>query len=375
MTYFIHLSITKKNAPQGVATVVDNIEKCLSKTGHEVIRESNVYNANYARKDSNSWFEKSKSYIISKFSALGIVYITYFFYRAMILIRNNEEYIFSASEIVCHDLFTLIVVDRLLKDNKDVKLSFFNHSDSNPLNTLKLGYSDFSSFFLFGFLENYFYKVKLDKVYSLSDEAGDNFCRDWGGGIVSKTVLNFSPQLKSVGEVRSTPKVWIIGSVCDRKRQLELFRRLDAFGLDRYSFEINILGYCEPDKLKELKSYAFVKYYGCVSSIEKYLSTSDIVLSVSDNEGLPMALIESLSLGAVILSTDVGGCNRLCIDGFNGYMISLELDVAEIVNKIDLILNNDELRKNLSNASRELYSKSFSPNCAIEFWNSQKELN
>ncbi len=59
----------------------------------------------------------------------------------------------------------------------------------------------------------------------------------------------------------------------------------------------------------------------------------DLFLSVSRSEGLPYTMIEAISFGIPLLSTDVGGCSEICNDN-TGILIEKDFDVKDVANKI-----------------------------------------
>lgn len=63
-----------------------------------------------------------------------------------------------------------------------------------------------------------------------------------------------------------------------------------------------------------------VVFAGWRSDIDKVYADTDITVLTSDNEGTPVCLIESLSAGVPVVSTDVGGVRDVVFDGRNGYL-------------------------------------------------------
>ncbi len=63
-----------------------------------------------------------------------------------------------------------------------------------------------------------------------------------------------------------------------------------------------------------------VVFAGWRSDIDKVYADTDITVLTSDNEGTPVCLIESLSAGVPVVSTDVGGVKDVVFDGRNGYL-------------------------------------------------------
>lgn len=72
----------------------------------------------------------------------------------------------------------------------------------------------------------------------------------------------------------------------------------------------------------ELKSYwsDSIVYLGQQPNIRDYLSQADAFCLTSTTEGMPISLIEALSVGCPLLVTPAGGCISLVEDGVNGYV-------------------------------------------------------
>ena len=81
-------------------------------------------------------------------------------------------------------------------------------------------------------------------------------------------------------------------------------------------------------------------------------------------EGLPISVIEAMSLGKAIVASDVLG-NKDCVkDGFNGYLLPLKENV--FVEKMIELIENDEKRKEMEKNSRFYFESSFYINNRIK---------
>lgn len=96
----------------------------------------------------------------------------------------------------------------------------------------------------------------------------------------------------------------------------------------------------------------FVFYEGWVSGDvkQRLLNSSDIFILPSYTEGLPISLLEAMSYKLPIISTPVGGIPEIVKDGENGLLIEPG-DYESMYNAINIILNNNELRKNMGMTS------------------------
>lgn len=96
-----------------------------------------------------------------------------------------------------------------------------------------------------------------------------------------------------------------------------------------------------------------------------HMKDSLLYLTVARYEGLPLAVIEAMALGKVVVASDVLG-NKDCVeDGVNGYL--LPLDVERFVEKICHLIENGQQRDEMGKASRRLFEHRFMIENRIKF--------
>ena len=81
--------------------------------------------------------------------------------------------------------------------------------------------------------------------------------------------------------------------------------------------------------------YEEVHFYRQRYDIWDWLASSDYTVLLSDSEGLPYTVQESLQYQVPCIVTDVGGCTELIKDGINGYVVPLDMNFD--INKIKII--------------------------------------
>ena len=134
-------------------------------------------------------------------------------------------------------------------------------------------------------------------------------------------------------------------------RVLEIARRLP--NLDFY-----IGG--EGDLLKTCKESApsNISFLGW-SKPEEFWSEMDICLLTSDNEALPISIIEAQLNGLPTVATDVGSTAEVVIDGESGYLTSIDID--EMVEKLTKLSENSSLREEMGKRAKARARETFSP--------------
>lgn len=100
--------------------------------------------------------------------------------------------------------------------------------------------------------------------------------------------------------------------------------------------------YQKMSKEKSIEKYVhFLEYR---TDIPKLLKISDLAVSTSKREGLPINIIESMYVGLPIVASNCRGNRDLVEDWVNGYLIDLN-DKDDFIQKIEQIYNSSNTRK------------------------------
>lgn len=112
----------------------------------------------------------------------------------------------------------------------------------------------------------------------------------------------------------------------------------------------------------EINAWEFlpnIKYLGHRTDIADILKGSHIVCLPSYREGLPKSLLEALSSGRPIITTDVPGCREVCENDVNGLLVPARDSVA-LSQAIEKLVINPELRRAMGRAGRKRAESEFS---------------
>ena len=120
-----------------------------------------------------------------------------------------------------------------------------------------------------------------------------------------------------------------------------------------------------------------IQFLGWRDDIPDVLKASDMVLLVSDNEGVPLVLIEAAQIGLPIVTTAAGSVRDIAINGKNAIVTSFApKDLADAILKLaesatlcesmgnagKLISAEQFSVKQMEDKHRDLYRKVLSPN-------------
>jgi glycosyltransferase involved in cell wall biosynthesis len=102
-----------------------------------------------------------------------------------------------------------------------------------------------------------------------------------------------------------------------------------------------------------------VTLVGQRKDVPQILSAVDILLMPSRWEGLPIALLEGMSLGKAVLATAVGGIPEVIQDGING-LLAESGNEENLELKLRKLISDETLRKRLGSKARVTVYTQFS---------------
>ncbi len=145
-------------------------------------------------------------------------------------------------------------------------------------------------------------------------------------GVADETTLNTARKKGNVMEI------CCVASISRRKGQYYIIEALKRFnhatfpnvhftfvgdGNDRKDLQIDV-HHAGLDK--------YVSFVGVSQEVDKYLGNSDAYILPSEDEGLPMAIIEAMRANLPIVATPVGGIPEMVKDGYNGIIIQPSIE-------------------------------------------------
>jgi glycosyltransferase involved in cell wall biosynthesis len=95
------------------------------------------------------------------------------------------------------------------------------------------------------------------------------------------------------------------------------------------------------------------KLLGWRGDIDRLIQIADVfVLPTYYFEGLPVAILEAMACGKPVIATQHRGCEDAVVDGQTGFLIPVK-QVAPLVDKLLLLLDDEQLRKQMGQAGRQ----------------------
>ncbi len=112
-------------------------------------------------------------------------------------------------------------------------------------------------------------------------------------------------------------------------------------------------------KIKEWENKNLLRYLGERKEIKEILALSDIVVLPSYyKEGVPKILLEAGAMEKPLITTNVPGCKEVVKNNENGFLIEPK-NSQQLAEKIEILINNKNLREKFGKKSREIVEKEF----------------
>lgn len=183
-------------------------------------------------------------------------------------------------------------------------------------------------------------------------------------------VLNNSVSIpsKTIGWNASKRRILYLGVLVKRKGVHDLLRALQKLLKEDENSEIVLTIAGSGSEETRLKNYVIknglsscVEFVGWADDKKKkeLLLSSQILILPSYNEGLPMAILEAMSYGIPIISTDVGDISCAVKNGINGYLVNPG-DIQSMASSISKIAFNRKKFETMSASSRKIAEEYFS---------------
>jgi glycosyltransferase involved in cell wall biosynthesis len=107
-----------------------------------------------------------------------------------------------------------------------------------------------------------------------------------------------------------------------------------------------------------------ITFLGWRNDIGMILSASDIAVLCSDNEGIPLTLIQASQAGLPIVSTDVGSVSDIVFDGVTGLLT--EVSAKGVIQGVSKLIDDPGLRAQLGKSGQKRAKEFFSSQAMVK---------
>lgn len=148
------------------------------------------------------------------------------------------------------------------------------------------------------------------------------------------------------------------GTVYWIKNQLAIVKVVEELSSRYKNIHLTILG--DGEDFEKVREYVmshgldeFISMPGRCNNVAEYLQKSDIYVSASLTEGLPLSILEAMATGLPIVATDAGGTVDIVKNNVNGIVVEKNNEKA-LVAALEKMIVDSCYRSKCGEASREL---------------------
>lgn len=172
-------------------------------------------------------------------------------------------------------------------------------------------------------------------------------------------------------------RVAAIGKLMDQKNFPLLIKSFAKVSKDFPEYRLVIYGEGErrpqlEELIDSLGMRDRIDLPGASKHVQQDIADAELFVMSSDYEGFPNVLLEAISIGLPVISTDFAtGIARELITDENGLIVPIG-DEDKMAEAIRFMMSNDELRYNMGKANRKKAEKYYTPEI-IKQWNTALE--
>ena len=112
------------------------------------------------------------------------------------------------------------------------------------------------------------------------------------------------------------------------------------------------------DELNKCISENDIEYHGFAKDVRPYLERCSVFVLPSYHEGTPRSVLEAMSVGRAIVTSDAPGCRETVVEGENGYLVPVG-DSDTLADRLCRLAGDSELRRRMAERSHEICREKF----------------
>ncbi|ACB62078.1 glycosyl transferase group 1 [Exiguobacterium sibiricum 255-15] len=169
------------------------------------------------------------------------------------------------------------------------------------------------------------------------------------------------------------PSFILVTRLLKSKGVMEFLKAAEIIKHKYPEIKFSLVGPLDPNpngiKINDINSYVekgIVDYLGKRNDISNVLHKHSVfVLPSFYREGVPHSILEAMSSGKVIITTDSPGCRETVIDGKNGFLIPVK-DENKLAEKMEWLINNNSILPKMGLESYKYAKNKFEVNTVNE---------
>lgn len=163
----------------------------------------------------------------------------------------------------------------------------------------------------------------------------------------------------------SQPRFLLIARLLGDKGIREYAEAAKLIKQEHAGIDFDLVGWIDenPDAIKQQEldtwiSEGTINYLGKLTDVRPAISNSSVYVLPSYREGTPRTVLEAMSMGRAIITTDAPGCRETVVDGDNGFLVPVKSADA-LVNAMNNLIQSPELVQKMGQRSREIAEQKY----------------
>lgn len=107
------------------------------------------------------------------------------------------------------------------------------------------------------------------------------------------------------------------------------------------------------DEVNSWVQEGVLQWHGAVDDVRPFIASSHVYVLPSYREGTPRSVLEAMSMGRAVITTDAPGCRETVVDGDNGFLVDVK-SVGQLVTAMERFILQPELIESMGQRSREI---------------------
>lgn len=114
----------------------------------------------------------------------------------------------------------------------------------------------------------------------------------------------------------------------------------------------------KPEELRAYVEDGTIEYFGEQEDVRPYLGQCNVFILPSYREGTPKTVLEAMSSGRAVITTDAPGCRETVIDGENGYLVPIK-DIDALCRRMEQFILDPAIVSEMGQDGRRKAEKIF----------------
>ncbi len=216
-------------------------------------------------------------------------------------------------------------------------------------------------------LNKFFYRSLIQPV-TISPTCYKSYIGLYGKGSVVNVTNGREPVpvSKGIKKDSAVPTFVHVARCASQKNQGLLFRTMKRLYDDGYNFKLMVLGAgFESSEYMQYDALPYINIIGESKQVGDYMAQADFFILSSVFEGLPLTLLEAMSVGCIPVSTPAGGVVDVVCNRKNGFISKDFSDdafyqtVKEALENLDKINRQDIIREYNENYSMDVCANKY----------------